>query len=88
MPSILSPSEIALATPALLEWVPLTLRALLDGMQDSLFFVYFLILFQEECYRVLHQHFSGDRDRLAREANEADSLSLRLLSECRHIWGR
>src|SRR6267142_4303011 len=34
-----------------------------------------VILFQEECYRVLYQHFSGDRDRLAREANEADSLS-------------
>ena len=46
-----------------------------------------VILFQEECYRVLYQHFSGERDRLTREANEADALSLRLVSECRHIWG-
>ena len=45
-----------------------------------------VIAFQEEYYRILYQHFSGDRDRLA-EANEADSFSLRLVSECRHIWG-
>jgi hypothetical protein len=46
-----------------------------------------VILFQEECYSVLCRHFSGERDRLGREANEAASLSLRLVSECRQIWG-
>lgn len=44
-------------------------------------------MFQRECYRVLHDHFSGDREKLIREANEAESLSLRLVTEARHIWG-
>lgn len=45
-------------------------------------------IYQRECYQVLHTHFSGDRDKLIREANEAESLSLRLVMECRHVWGR
>jgi hypothetical protein len=43
--------------------------------------------FQRECYRVLYNHFSADRDKLVREANEAESLSLRLVTEARHVWG-
>jgi hypothetical protein len=46
-----------------------------------------VIAFQEECYRVLYQHFSGDRARIAREASESESLSLRLVTEARHVWG-
>lgn len=46
-----------------------------------------VIAFQEECYSVLYRHFSGDRDRKAREANESESLSLRLVTEARHVWG-
>jgi hypothetical protein len=44
-------------------------------------------LFQRECYRVLAGHFLGDREKLAREANDAESLSLRLVAEARHIFG-
>lgn len=44
-------------------------------------------IYQRECYQVLHSHFTGDREKLAREANEAESLSLRLVTECRHVWG-
>jgi P22_AR N-terminal domain len=44
-------------------------------------------VYQRECYGVLYSHFSGERDKLKREANETESLSLRLVSECRHIWG-
>jgi hypothetical protein len=43
--------------------------------------------FQRECYRVLHTHFSEQREKLVREANEEESLSLRLVTEARHIWG-
>jgi hypothetical protein len=43
--------------------------------------------FQRECYEVLFRHFSSDRERLMREANDAESLSLRLVTEARHIWG-
>ena len=43
--------------------------------------------YQRECYQVLYTHFSTDREKLIREANEAEALSLRLVSECRHIWG-
>ena len=46
-----------------------------------------VIAFQEECYHVLYKHFSGDRDRMAREASDAESLSLRLVTEARHVWG-
>jgi len=46
-----------------------------------------VLKYQRECYSVLHNHFSGDRDKLTREANEAESLSLRLVQECRHVWG-
>jgi P22_AR N-terminal domain len=46
-----------------------------------------VLFYQRECYRALFSHFSGDRERLAKEANDADSLSLRLVMECRHIWG-
>jgi hypothetical protein len=44
-------------------------------------------IYQRECYQVLYNHFSADRDKLIREANEAESLSLRLVMECRHVWG-
>lgn len=44
-------------------------------------------LYQRECYAVLYAHFSGERDKIKREENETDSLSLRLVTECRHIWG-
>jgi hypothetical protein len=44
-------------------------------------------IYQRECYQVLYSHFSGERDKLMREANEAESLSLRLVMECRHVWG-
>jgi hypothetical protein len=44
-------------------------------------------MYQRECYRVLHDHFSGERDKLVREASEAESLSLRLVTEARHVWG-
>lgn len=43
--------------------------------------------YQRECYQVLYTHFSSDREQLIREANEAESLSLRLVMECRHVWG-
>jgi hypothetical protein len=46
-----------------------------------------VLMYQRECYSVLHNHFSQERDKLKREANETDALSLRLVSECRHIWG-
>jgi hypothetical protein len=44
-------------------------------------------IYQRECYQVLYNHFSGERDKLVRETNEAESLSLRLVSEARHVWG-
>lgn len=44
-------------------------------------------MYQRECYDVLYAHFSGDRDRLLKEANETMSLNLRLCTECRHIHG-
>jgi hypothetical protein len=44
-------------------------------------------IYQRECYQVLYSHFSGERDKLIREANEAESISLRLVTECRHVWG-
>ncbi|MBR0791863.1 hypothetical protein JQ631_22510 [Bradyrhizobium manausense] len=44
-------------------------------------------LYQRECYSVLYSHFSGERDKIKRQENESDSLSLRLVTECRHIWG-
>jgi hypothetical protein len=44
-------------------------------------------IYQRECYQVLYTYFSGDREKLIREANEAESLSLRLVMECRHVWG-
>jgi hypothetical protein len=44
-------------------------------------------IYQRECYQVLYSHFSVDREKLIREANEAESLSLRLVTECRHVWG-
>jgi hypothetical protein len=43
--------------------------------------------FQRECYRVLFRHFSGDREKLDREANDTMSLHLRLCQESRHIHG-
>jgi hypothetical protein len=44
-------------------------------------------LYQRECYDVLYRHFSGERDRLIKEANETMSLHLRLCTEARHIHG-
>jgi hypothetical protein len=44
-------------------------------------------LFQRECYDVLYAHFSGEREKLMRETNECESLSLRMVTETRHIWG-
>ena len=54
-----------------------------------------VLLFQEECYDVLNAHFSANQDgpvakvesRLAREQNDAYALSLRMVTEARHIWG-
>jgi hypothetical protein len=43
--------------------------------------------FQRECYRVLFNYFSGDRDKLVKEANDSESLSLRMVTEARHVWG-
>lgn len=43
--------------------------------------------YQRECYRVLYRHFSGERDKLAREANELLSLSLRMVTESRQTHG-
>jgi len=44
-------------------------------------------IYQRECYRVLYKHFSGDRNKLAREENETTSLKLQIVRETRHIWG-
>jgi hypothetical protein len=44
-------------------------------------------VYQRECYRVLYRHFSGDREKLIREANDTMSLSLRMVTESRHIHG-
>jgi hypothetical protein len=38
--------------------------------------------FQRECFQVLNRHFSGDQ-----EASDKDSLSLRMVTECRHVYG-
>ena len=43
--------------------------------------------FQRECYRVLSTYFSENREKLIREVNEAESISLRLVVEARHIFG-
>jgi hypothetical protein len=43
--------------------------------------------YQRECYRVLYQHFSDDREKLVRESNEATVLNLQMVRETRHIWG-
>jgi len=44
-------------------------------------------IFQRECYRVLASHFLGNREKLGKEANDAESLSLRLVAEARHVFG-
>jgi P22_AR N-terminal domain len=44
-------------------------------------------IYQRECYEVLYRHFSDERDRLVKEANETMSLNLRLCTESRHIHG-
>lgn len=44
-------------------------------------------MFQRECHQVLSAHFCGDRDKVMREAYDAESMSLRLVTEARHIWG-
>ena len=36
---------------------------------------------------VLSNYFSGEREKLVREANAAESLSIRMATEARHIWG-
>src|SRR5260221_6135642 len=46
-----------------------------------------VLLFQEECYDVLHTHFYAAPEMLAREATDSESMSLRLVTEARHIWG-
>lgn len=47
-----------------------------------------VLVFQEECYDVLYDHFFGSHMPDVREsAREAESLSLRLVSEARQIWG-
>lgn len=46
-----------------------------------------VLTFQRECYQVLASHFLGDREKIAKEANEAEALSLRLVAEARHIFG-
>jgi hypothetical protein len=44
-----------------------------------------VLLFQEECYDVLEEHFLGSREK--REIGEAESLNLRLVTESRHVHG-
>lgn len=44
-------------------------------------------VYQRECYDVLYRHFSDERDRLVKDANETMSLNLRLCIESRHIHG-
>ena len=46
-----------------------------------------VLQYQRECYRVLYHHFSGESDRLARFEHDRDSLSVRLVAECRQIYG-
>ncbi len=43
--------------------------------------------YQRECYRVLYRYFSGDREKLIKEANETMSLSLRMVTESRQVHG-
>jgi len=43
--------------------------------------------YQEECYEVLHMHFSDEGARLVQQEHERESLSLRLVNECRQIYG-
>lgn len=44
-------------------------------------------VYQRECHDVLYRNFSGDRDKIIKEENEATSLNLRLVTESRHIHG-
>jgi hypothetical protein len=46
-----------------------------------------VLIYKRECYDVLYRHFSGDRAKLVREANENISLKLQKVREARHIWG-
>lgn len=46
-----------------------------------------VLLYKRECYDVLFKHFSGDREKLVREANENTLISLQMVRETRHIWG-
>jgi hypothetical protein len=46
-----------------------------------------VLLYKRECYDVLFRHFSGDRAKLVREANENIIVNLQMVRETRHIWG-
>lgn len=47
-----------------------------------------VLLYKRECYDVLFRHFSGERGKLVREANENTVLNLQMVRETRHIWGQ
>jgi hypothetical protein len=46
-----------------------------------------ILLYKRECYQVLFRHFTEDRGKLVREANESTLANLQMVRETRHIWG-
>lgn len=50
-----------------------------------------LIVYQRECYQVLFDHFYGKRTKvapqIADEPQENETLNLRKVTECRHVFG-
>jgi hypothetical protein len=44
-------------------------------------------VFQRECYEALYRHFCKDQERLAKEANDSESLGLRMVTEARQTYG-
>ncbi len=43
--------------------------------------------YQRECYDVLAQHFSGEREKLEQQKHESESLRVRMVSEIRQTFG-
>lgn len=44
-------------------------------------------VYQEECYKVLYEHFSGKRLSRQQQKNEVESFQLRMITELRQIAG-
>lgn len=43
--------------------------------------------YQRECYAVLHRHFVAEGVETVKQANETDSLHIRMVSEARQVFG-